>query len=71
LKVKKYINALGGQELYNKSDFKAIDLYFIKPNLKPHEQFLEESVPALSVIDIRIFNSKSECLKFLNDFKLV
>jgi hypothetical protein len=68
-----YINAMGGQELYNKSDFKAsdIDLYFLKSNLKPYKQFLGEFVPGLSIIDIMMFNSKAECLELLNDFKLV
>jgi hypothetical protein len=68
-----YINALGGQELYNKSDFKAsdIDLYFLKSNLKPYKQFSDEFVPGLSIIDILMFNSKEDCIKLLNDYKLV
>jgi hypothetical protein len=73
LKAKAYVNALGGQELYNKSDFKAsdIDLYFLKPNLKTYKQFSEEFVPGLSIIDILMFNSKEECIELLNDYKLV
>jgi hypothetical protein len=73
LRAKAYINALGGQELYDKSDFKAcdIDLYFLNPNLKPYKQFSEEFVPGLSIIDILMFNSKEECIELLNDYKLV
>jgi hypothetical protein len=73
LKAKAYINALGGQELYDKSDFKAsdIDLYFHKPNLKSYKQFSEEFVSGLSIIDVLMFNNKKECMELLNDYKLV
>ena len=73
LKAKAYINALGGQELYDKSDFKAcgIDLYFLKPNLKSYKQFSEEFVSGLSIIDVLMFNNKKDCMELLNDYKLV
>ena len=73
LKAKAYINALGGQELYDKSDFKAcgIELLFLKPNLKSYKQFSEEFVSGLSIIDVLMFNNKKDCMELLNDYKLV
>jgi len=69
-----YINAVNGQELYEKGFFKenGIDLYFLKPNLKPYLQGqTKEFVQGLSMIDILMWNEKEEVVQFLVDFELI
>jgi hypothetical protein len=68
-----YINPIGGLELYDKSDFQkdGIDLKFLKPELKPYSQFLNDFVPGLSIIDVLMFNSKAEIQDMLNNYNLV
>lgn len=54
-----YINMIGGRELYQKEYFsgEGIQLDFLKPEAIPYEQFGEDFVPWLSIIDILMFNS--------------
>ncbi|MEE1059473.1 MAG: WbqC family protein [Treponema sp.] len=68
-----YINAIGGQELYDKKEFaeNGIRLNFIQANLREYRQLKNEFVAGLSIIDIMMFNSKEEIKEMLNDFKLV
>lgn len=68
-----YYNAIGGQELYDKNDFKAggIDLYFVQTNLTPYAQLGNEFVPGLSMIDVLMFNSPTEVKQLLTNYKLV
>lgn len=68
-----YYNAIGGQELYDKEDFKAdgLNLYFVKTDLVPYTQGKNEFVPELSMIDILMHNSKDEILKLLNAYTLI
>ena len=68
-----YYNAIGGQELYDKNDFKAdgIDLYFVQTNLTPYVQLGNEFVPGLSMIDILMYNSPTELKQLLTNYKLV
>ena len=67
-----YYNAIGGQELYDKNDFKAggIDLYFVQTNLTPYAQLGNEFVPGLSMIDVLMFNSPTEVKQLLTNYKL-
>ena len=71
-KAKVYINAIGGKELYDKSDFKScgIDLLFLNPSIKPYKQFDNHFVPGLSIIDVLMFNSKEECRMLLKNYQL-
>jgi hypothetical protein len=57
--AKTYINAIGGRELYAKSDFAARDteLKFIKSKPFEYPQFGNTFVPWLSIIDVMMFNS--------------
>lgn len=73
LNAKKYINAIGGQELYSKEIFKQnrIELNFLKTELVEYKQFKNDFVPYLSIIDILMFNSKDEIKKMLNRFELI
>jgi hypothetical protein len=68
-----YINAIGGQELYNAADFEMqnITLKFIKTNPISYKQFNNEFVPYLSIIDVLFFNSKETTKQFLNEFELI
>lgn len=73
LKADKYINAIGGQELYNKEIFKenGIELNFLKTELVEYKQFKNDFVPYLSIIDILMFNSKDEIKNMLVRYELV
>jgi hypothetical protein len=63
-----YINAIGGQELYDKEIFKEnrIDLKFIKSNILEYNQFDHEFIPWLSIIDVMMFNSKEKISDYLD-----
>ena len=73
LKATKYINASGGIELYDKSDFSKhnIDLHFIKSQKIKYSQFTNEFVPWLSIIDVMMFNSIEEIKSLLYQQELV
>lgn len=68
-----YINSPGGQSLYSKEEFRdhGISLHFIKPGLVSYEQFAPEFVSNLSVIDVLMFNSKTEIRKMLRQYSLI
>lgn len=56
-----YVNLPGGRALYDSKAFSArgMELAFIEPNLSPYDQFNEVFHPALSILDVLMFNSKS------------
>ena len=58
LGAKRYINPIGGTELYVREDFAArgIELQFLKPRTFEYAQFGNEFVPWLSIIDVLMFN---------------
>ncbi len=68
-----YINAIGGQELYDKQTFKefCIDLKFIKSNLTPYTQFKNEFIPWLSILDVMMFNSIDGINKMLDNYEFI
>lgn len=68
-----YINAIGGQELYSKEEFKqnGIDLYFIKMDNIEYKQFSNEFIPNLSIIDVLMHNGKEGTKELLNRYTLV
>lgn len=68
-----YYNAIGGQELYKKEDFKdaGVELFFLKSELSEYSQFNNEFVSGLSMIDILMFNSPEEIRGMLSQYKLV
>lgn len=67
-----YINAIGGQELYSRDNFRnaRIELKFIQSDPITYKQFNNEFVPWLSIIDVMMFNSKEEIRKMLHSFTL-
>lgn len=72
-KADHYINPTNGQELYDKTLFESegITLSFIKRKSQAYQQFKNEFVPWLSVIDALMFNSVAEIQDLLQVFELV
>nr|WP_315149681.1 WbqC family protein [uncultured Flavobacterium sp.] len=68
-----YINAIGGQELYDKVSFNhhQILLNFIKTEPIKYAQFDNDFIPWLSIIDVIMFNSVEETKLLLNKYELV
>lgn len=73
LNYQKYINAIGGQELYNKNYFnkKGVKLSYIKSQKTEYPQFIDDFVPNLSIIDILMFNDKKEVKKQLTAYNII
>lgn len=55
-----YINPPGGRDLYSKSEFndQGLELQFLQPRLSSYPQFQNPFVPALSILDVMMFNSR-------------
>jgi hypothetical protein len=73
LQTKNYINAIGGTELYKKDQFasKYIELQFIKSSDFNYQQFNNDFVPWLSIIDVMMFNDVDEIRSYLSsDYQL-
>ena len=68
-----YINAIGGQALYSPEDFAAqgIQIKFLKTGEIRYQQFKNEFVPNLSIIDVMMFNSLEEICELMDDYELV
>lgn len=68
-----YINAIGGQDLYDKEVFKQnnITLNFLKTQPIKYKQFNNDFVSNLSIIDILMFCSKKEIKDMLNNYELL
>jgi len=68
-----YINSIGGMELYSKESFaqNGIKLNFIKSNPLKYQQFGEQFIPNLSIVDVLMFNSKEQIQKYLNEYTLI
>jgi hypothetical protein len=63
-----YVNLPGGRQLYDSAAFSArgIELAFIEPNLCPYAQFDDAFHPALSILDVLMFNSKNSVRDMLS-----
>ncbi len=68
-----YINPIGGLELYSKESFReqGIKLNFIKSKPFEYEQFGQEFVPWLSIIDVLMFNLNDKIKKDLLEYELI
>ncbi|WP_332444481.1 WbqC family protein [Wolinella succinogenes] len=73
LNANNYINAIGGQELYDKKRFQeqSIVLNFLKTQLVEYKQYKNEFVPYLSIIDILMFNSIADVKDMLKRYELI
>lgn len=72
LKSDRYINAIGGMELYDRDVFAAegIDLKFLKMGAVSYKQLKNEFVPYLSIIDVLMFNGAAGTNELLTKFTL-
>tara|TARA_R110001592_G_scaffold43212_1_gene140285 strand:- start:4179 stop:4886 length:708 start_codon:yes stop_codon:yes gene_type:complete len=68
-----YINAIGGQELYDVQDFKdkGLDLKFVKSSPLNYKQYKNEFIPWLSILDVLMFNKRQDITDYLNNYTLV
>jgi len=74
LKADRYINPIGGMELYSRKKFMENDLVlkFIKTReTLSYRQFKYEFIPNLSIIDVMMFNSRKEIEALLTEYDLV
>jgi hypothetical protein len=73
LKADRYINAIGGVELYSKERFarEGIELQFIKSDPVEYRQFGNPFVPWLSIVDCLMFNSVPEVREMLHKVTFV
>ena len=62
-----YINPVGGLQLYTKDVFEkaGIILYFLRTSEIRYQQFQNNFVPLLSIIDTMMFNSKEQINEYL------
>lgn len=68
-----YLNAIGGQALYEKDRFKQehMTLNFIKMRNIHYPQFKNQFVPYLSIIDVLMFNNRETVKQMLTEYDLV
>ncbi len=73
LQADRYINAIGGQELYDAETFakNGIELKFMKSNAITYPQFKNSFIPNLSIIDVLMFNDKNVTKQLLTEYTLV
>lgn len=73
LGAQEYVNPPGGISLYDKSEFLSnnVSLNFLVPDQIVYEQMNAQFVPALSIIDVMMFNSPADIACYLNSYKLV
>lgn len=72
LKADEYYNAIGGQVLYDRTEFEkhGIKLSFINTIMLEYPQQSTTFIPNLSIIDVLMNNSKEEIHVLLNSYKL-
>ena len=65
LKANQYINAIGGQDLYDAATFNehGIKLKFIQPLPLVYKQFGNSFISSLSIIDVLMFNDRDAILE--------
>jgi WbqC-like protein family len=73
LSADQYVNAIGGQSLYDKADFlrHGIKLSFLKSRPIVYEQLGAPFVSDLSIIDIMMFNSAEDLFRLLDSYELI
>ena len=69
----RYLNAIGGRELYDAGRFAAagIELTFLQSRPMTYPQFGAAFVPALSILDVMMFNSPDAIRRLLGEYDLV
>lgn len=68
-----YINSIGGRHLYTKEQFAqyGMDMFFLEMGDVRYQQFKNDFVPALSIIDVMMFNSRNEIKRMLGQYELI
>lgn len=68
----KYINVSGGVDLYKKNDFEknGIELSFLQGWLPEYQQYNDDFIGGLSIIDVLMFNDKAEVRSMLSQYTL-
>ena len=68
-----FVNAIGGQELYNKDEFALynVALKFVKTNEIIYQQFNDMFIPNLSIIDVLMHTGKAGAKKLLKEYTLI
>jgi len=68
-----YFNAIGGQELYSYENFavKNIKLRFLKTGKVEYNQFSDEFISNLSILDVMMFNSVGDIKNKLEIYELL
>lgn len=68
-----FVNAIGGQDLYDKDEFKqyGIDLKFIKTDNFSYSQFSKEFASNLSIIDVLMHNGKAGTMELIKKYTLI
>lgn len=68
-----YINPIGGVDLYDKAVFENnnIKLNFIKSCDISYQQFNDNFIPNLSIIDVMMFNKLEDIQRFLDKYELI
>lgn len=69
----RYVNAIGGRELYSAPAFaeQGIDLKFIESRPVTYRQYDNPFVPGLSIVDVMMFNSRDAVRGMLGECDLV
>ncbi len=67
-----YVNPIGGVNLYNEDNFKSmgVEIRFLKSRVPKYEQFGEDFVPSLSIIDVLMFNGIDGTKKMLDEYDI-
>ena len=67
------MNPIGGLTLYSGEGFRAagVELSFLKCSSREYRQFNETFVPALSILDVMMFNSQEDIGNMLKEYELL
>jgi hypothetical protein len=73
LKATRYVNPIGGAQLYHARHFAehGIALSFLKSEVKPYAQFAEPHIPSLSIVDALMFNNQPALADLLTQWTLL
>ena len=69
----RYVNFVGGRDLYSPETFAAsgIELKLIRSQLTEYPQLAHPFVPALSILDVMMFNSTEAIQRMLGEYELL
>ena len=72
LGASKFINPIGGLELYENTHFAdiGIELSFLKTRPTTYPQFGSTHLPFLSIVDVMMFNSQNQIIELLQEYDL-